>query len=1012
MLEIINVKKIYKTRAGSLAALDGLSVNFPDHGMVFVTGKSGSGKTTLLNIVGGLDSFDSGEIVIDGKRFSKFTLGEYSAYRNTVIGFIFQEYNLLPDYTIEKNIKIATELQGQKHDAKKLNDLLEMVDLKGLNKRKPSELSGGQKQRVAIARALIKNPKIIMADEPTGALDQATGIQVMDTLKKLSKEKLVIVVSHDMEMAEKYADRILRLVDGKLVEDVTITDDKITSSIIEENESLKIKMGATLDKNETLTLLNAIRDKKKIVAFDSEFVRNKVPTSQVACQTAEDLQSTTTEKDKKKKTFVKSKMKLSSSMFLGVRSLNVKPVRLIFTIIFSVLAFAMFGIFDSLSNFDELRAVTNILKSGDYPTITASAQYNNNGLSSHIRVNQGVIDNLNNNTGYDFRGLYEIDDLNEYGTGRALYIKEPDIINTVPQGKSYYFKVLNDIVEFSDDEITGEGKQGDVVDPDGFNMKIVCGEWPSAPIKYEKVVGLPETERYMEKSFYDVAISKYTAESIVYWLNTTPGKNLYKFNDENGEPNIGGRKIDSIEKLIGVPIRLQNERRFFIRAIVDTGEIPARFDSLKELAPSTATNLLADDLRTYLDAGLFFKVFVPEGYVDAWREYNNSAARYFTNTSSFTINGKGLTGTQHTHTSFYKPDDYVNEDKTSDNIIMFEDERNSNISLAKNEIIINVRDFQNLYGAEINDVGQALLADALKVFNEVHYHPYDIIQSYLKRVKNEFTKYNNRHDNQLSLVKDVLVTQQQQGSGNVKKITCKIVGVYFGIDAGAEDNTNSGIYMPPYGVDYGEHDLYSLMIPTSLMQSLNVYHKQDKFIRMTSPASTNVENMQALATIFSEGTGVKVAWYGNTVLVSLQKNRAMLNQVTEIMLYISIALASFSIFMLFNYIAVSISSKKRSVGILRALGSKSRDIASIFFTESMIISIINGILACFAAALGCVLVNTYIQSVMGLSISFAIYGFRQILIIMGISLVTGIIASLTPIIRIVRKKPVNLIRKP
>ena len=222
MLQLINVKKIYSTKAGDVAALDGVTLTFPEKGMVFITGKSGSGKTTMLNVIGGLDGIDSGEILVCGKKFSEFTQTEYDSYRNTLVGFIFQEYNLLPDYNIQKNVGIANELQGNPTIKKEVEDILGSVGIENYEGRKPGEYSGGQKQRVAIARALIKNPKIIMADEPTGALDSNTGIQVLEELKRLSKEKLVIVISHDLELANRYADRIIRLVDGKVVDEASL----------------------------------------------------------------------------------------------------------------------------------------------------------------------------------------------------------------------------------------------------------------------------------------------------------------------------------------------------------------------------------------------------------------------------------------------------------------------------------------------------------------------------------------------------------------------------------------------------------------------------------------------------------------------------------------------------------------------------------------------------------------------------------------------------------------------
>lgn len=220
MLEIKNLKKTYNVKkAEPVQALKGINLVLGDTGMVFILGKSGSGKSTLLNLLGGLDKPDEGEVVLDGKSSFGYKDKEWDEYRNRYVGFVFQEYNLLPEFTVRDNIGIALELQKKKADASVIDNILKEVELEGIAKRKPTELSGGQRQRVAIARALIKEPKIILADEPTGALDEATGNSILTLLKKLSKEKLVIVVSHDREFAETYGDRIIEIADGEIVAD-------------------------------------------------------------------------------------------------------------------------------------------------------------------------------------------------------------------------------------------------------------------------------------------------------------------------------------------------------------------------------------------------------------------------------------------------------------------------------------------------------------------------------------------------------------------------------------------------------------------------------------------------------------------------------------------------------------------------------------------------------------------------------------------------------------------------
>jgi ABC-type lipoprotein export system ATPase subunit/ABC-type antimicrobial peptide transport system permease subunit len=231
MIELKNIQKIYKSKkAKNTVALKDISIKFPEKGLVFILGKSGSGKSTLLNILGGLDKYDSGDLIINEKSTKNFSNKDYDAYRNTHIGFIFQDFNLLENYSIEKNISLSLELKNEKVDKSKISETLKIVGLDGFEKRKTNELSGGQKQRVAIARALIKNPNVILADEPTGNLDSVTGKQIFELLKELSKEKLVVIVSHDNENAQKYADRIIELRDGVIINDTDSNQDKLQNT--------------------------------------------------------------------------------------------------------------------------------------------------------------------------------------------------------------------------------------------------------------------------------------------------------------------------------------------------------------------------------------------------------------------------------------------------------------------------------------------------------------------------------------------------------------------------------------------------------------------------------------------------------------------------------------------------------------------------------------------------------------------------------------------------------------
>ena len=221
MLTIENLRKEYRTGSLVQKALDGVSLSFREKEFVAVLGPSGSGKTTLLNMIGGLDRYDSGDLLIRGVSTKEYTDRDWDTYRNHTVGFIFQSYNLIPHQTLEANVELALTLNGVSREERRARALeaLDRVGLKDQAQKKPSQLSGGQMQRVAIARALVNRPSILLADEPTGALDTDTGKQVMDLLKEVAEDHLVIMVTHNPKLAKKYATRIVRLKDGQITKD-------------------------------------------------------------------------------------------------------------------------------------------------------------------------------------------------------------------------------------------------------------------------------------------------------------------------------------------------------------------------------------------------------------------------------------------------------------------------------------------------------------------------------------------------------------------------------------------------------------------------------------------------------------------------------------------------------------------------------------------------------------------------------------------------------------------------
>lgn len=220
MISLKNIKKAYKNNDFKSKALDGLSLDLPEKGLIAIFGASGCGKSTLLNVIGGLDSFDSGKFIFNGRDVKTFSTRDWDAYRNQHVGFVFQNYYLMPHLNVKENISVALKMSRQDGDLnKKIDDALALVGLSSFKKRLPKTLSGGQQQRVAIARAIATNPTIILADEPTGALDAKNSASVMKLLKEISKDRLVVLVTHDERLAHEYADRLVEISYGKIVSD-------------------------------------------------------------------------------------------------------------------------------------------------------------------------------------------------------------------------------------------------------------------------------------------------------------------------------------------------------------------------------------------------------------------------------------------------------------------------------------------------------------------------------------------------------------------------------------------------------------------------------------------------------------------------------------------------------------------------------------------------------------------------------------------------------------------------
>ena len=243
MLTLKNIHKEYPAGDMKVAALRGVSVSFRKSEFVSILGPSGCGKTTLLNIIGGLDQYTNGDLVIDGRSTKNFKDADWDAYRNHSIGFVFQSYNLIPHQSVLSNVELALTISGvsKAERRRRAKEALEKVGLGSELNKRPNQMSGGQMQRVAIARSLVNNPEILLADEPTGALDSETSVQIMELLKEIAKDRLVIMVTHNPELAETYSTRIIRIIDGKIIGDTNPYEEPIPEESVQASEQLGLK---------------------------------------------------------------------------------------------------------------------------------------------------------------------------------------------------------------------------------------------------------------------------------------------------------------------------------------------------------------------------------------------------------------------------------------------------------------------------------------------------------------------------------------------------------------------------------------------------------------------------------------------------------------------------------------------------------------------------------------------------------------------------------------------------
>ncbi len=1028
MLEVVGLSKIYKTKGGAdVRALDDVSLRFPEKGMVFLLGKSGSGKSTLLNVCGGLDNPTSGEIIVKGRSSKNFSQSDFDSYRNTFIGFIFQEYNILNEFSVEDNIALALELQGKSKDKEAIAAILEQVDLTGYAKRKPNTLSGGQKQRIAIARALIKTPEIIMADEPTGALDSSTGKQVFDTLKKLSKDKLVIVVSHDREFAEQYGDRVIELKDGKILSDVSKTNEEqvsLSENVVAIGETLCIKSGAELSDTDFKEIKAFLKKSEKnvIIASGEKDVKNFKEVSRINDDGQKEIFRETDEAKLEKKAyapedskFIRSKLPMRHAVKIGVSGLKTKPFRLFFTIILCTVSFVLFGLLSTMTFYDSTQTLKQTLKDSSLSSVRLEKEY-----QLHVKYyTNGIKD-----------GEYE---------------REEKASFTAEEVDSYA-------------QIYGENTFGAVKNERSFSVQTPSKYWKNS-INYYAYLPENHSLRSNLKGDYplnenEIAISSYTANVI-----------------KECKSSEMTQAVEEIEDLIGQKLTLNGEA-YKIVGIFETPELSSKYDELKE---SSSNYSLINEYENTLTDGYYLLSFVSE---DQFEKIVSDKNHYSSNVA---FNNRDMTvaTSYNSETGEYEyHGDYSNgyyaplSKKSAGQKAYWIDSQQTSLSgvqaIVSQELLYELLNpvLERTYWEEVKkyqESGQPKISSRLETYDPS-------IDTYVR-----INRWESGETEAIPSPTETelyeIYTEWKKAYAPVENAKAAQAALYvLYVGHAWDDATGDQIFFTATEIEEMREILRSYLaendisisykaklfdsrsqIPFGEEQTFTIVGFFNGDYRQMYLSDEKSEELwkihKGMIEYYSEETTAYVADENavyDTIFLPYDRSDALTDQLvkiyknqkfnaedvriclesslvdgfkmadnfvgsmSEVFLWLGLVMAVFAALLLSNFISVSISNKKKEIGILRAVGARSVDVFKIFFSESFTITAICTVLGIVGSVILCDVINGEIVSMIGASLF--VFGFYSILILLGVALLTSVISTFLPVWNAAKKKPVESIR--
>ena len=949
MLELKKISKTYKSKKGSSCnALKNINIKFPDKGLVFILGKSGSGQSTLLNIIGGLDAPDNGEIIIRGKSSKDFTQKDYDAYRNTFLGFIFQEYNVMDDFSVYDNVALSLKLQNQKVDKELVEDILDKVGLKGFEKRKPNELSGGQKQRVAIARALVKQTEIILGDEPTGNLDSNTSKQIFKILGKLAKTKLVIIVSHDRDSAERYADRIIELADGEVIADISKRSDDIEDFSISK-KTISIPSDRPLTPKEVRQVNKALAEKPLKIRqrSDSKFEK----TGEVKSEKMDGCK------------LIRSKFPNKYATQLGVSNFKTKKFRLVVTIFLTMVSLALFGLSQIFAGYNiavasaksfEANNITEIvLKQGKY-----IEEFDSFNISATETFNKKAYKKLTND--------YLSNSLDFYSLELTYKTPEFDLKNiimsmvgrnlTTPYATASQGVVvanLNDIKKYFG----------------GDSCSIIKGAYPQE--NDTKVV----ITDYLADCLIDINRAKYLSEITAMGPEYEHLKeDLYSYILIAGLSDVMGLEVE----VCGI---ISTDYKIKYKSLIDTYNT-----SRDQFTSHVDYDKYCLEVKNYY-AVLFAKDEAFINDVNARVGYSKVSSVKFRPT--FGDYKKDLPSTKYV----YKLDELIGqlEDMGYDLQYLYD-----NNVLSQNA--------GNLVNQNRVDVPNPVIMP-LATYKEI------LSQYCLKQTNDQEAK---------TLLEDLSVENYVPELKDYQKVNMGFVDMMA-----LSDKAPPEMYLDVVGIIDFEK-LKTLIPATAGYEAIVCAIFSDKNVEKFAQDNNSLKGLyvslpdnEYLVREFLTYANDNYIYHESEISATLYLVSNIFKIFSIVFQWVALIMGIFSTILLFNFVTISVVNKQKEIGILRAIGAKGSDVGKIFLIESTIMGAITVVCSWGLIFLGTHLINnllvssfkSYLQSTIINRITLLTVGFTPIFAVLIACAVVVLIATILPVIKISRMKPVDAIKK-